>query len=76
MVCGASCAIEACTPPITVRRASVQPFPIASLQAKIIDYDADRMFEVLEDFSWEYEKVCHGRAIGDLCPGFDHITGL
>lgn len=40
----------------------MQPFPIASLQAEIIDHDVDRMSELLEGFAWEYEKVCQAAA--------------
>lgn len=41
----------------------MQPFAIAKLQAKIIEHDEDRMFDVLEGFTWDFEKVwAYGQA--------------
>jgi hypothetical protein len=35
----------------------MQPFSIAKLQARIIEHDETCMYEVLEDCSWDFEKV-------------------
>ena len=35
----------------------MQPFSVAKLQAKIIEHDENCMYEVLEECSWDFEKV-------------------
>ena len=35
----------------------MQPFSVAKLQARIIEHDENCMYEVLEDCSWDFEKV-------------------
>lgn len=38
--------------------AVMQPLDIAKAQANVIGQDDDQMYEVLEQFVWEFEKVC------------------
>lgn len=35
----------------------MQPLTVAKLQARIIEHDENCMYEVLEDCSWDFEKV-------------------
>ena len=35
----------------------LQPLDIAKLQAKVIEHDQEKMYEVLEGFTWQHEKV-------------------